>query len=123
MMTDCQEVIEICFSVEANHFVSWCMCNMSLVLDVQVLSVEKVGINEEGQASSCRWIGTMKDGHGGLNRGTKRPRTDHGHLALGDVDNKHYMWRWCLTKVKMVVNQVKAGRGRAVTHIEIVEEA
>jgi hypothetical protein len=53
-MSDCQEMIELWFSVQTNQqCVSYGVCNMSFVLyNVQVLSVEMVDGNGEGQVSS-----------------------------------------------------------------------
>ena len=52
----------------------------------------------------------MKGGQEGLDRGTKRPRTDHGRLALGAWKSKSLHWSWvmkALTRVKAKVGQVK----------------
>ena len=45
---------------------SWVCETCLLSCDVQVLSVETVDNNREGQVSSCRWTGAVMDGCGGF---------------------------------------------------------
>ena len=56
MMSDyCQEMIQFWFIVETNHGMSWVCETCLLSCDVQVLSVETVDDNGEGQVSLYRW--------------------------------------------------------------------
>lgn len=67
----------------------------------------------EGQLRSLRWIEGGEGWTRRLGRGTKRPRTHHGRLALGAWKSKSIQWSWvmkALIKLKAEVGQVKTKR-------------
>jgi hypothetical protein len=101
MMSDYQEVIELWISV-FRLTIAWvgvcATCRLSR--DVQVLSIEMVDNNGEGQASLCRWT------EGGDGRTWRLGSRDRGP---GDGPWMASMWRCRLTKSRWVCEDLVIG--------------